>query len=288
VIRRDPLDGSARRPTLRRIATAAAPAVGRQEIAPSMTPPPAPPPLLVVAHGDGGADPRDETVRRLAEVLARRLDRPVDWATLKRPDTFAEARARLAAALDRADADPLGPVVVYPLFMAEGLFVRVRLPKLLAEHGFAETRMLPVFGLDPGLVDLVEHRLRSIASMQGGLEPKDLRIALIAHGSASGDPGSRLAAEAIAVPLRVRLAADVRLGFVEEAPVFDRLIAEARPDVVVGLFVSAGTHALDDVAAAVAADRRVRHHVDAIGRDAGVADLVERALAGISVPTSGV
>ncbi len=245
-----------------------------------MTPPDtAPPPLLVVAHGDGGADPRDETVRRLADALARRLDRPVDWATLKRPETFAEARARLAAALGRAAGDPLGPVVVYPLFMAEGLFVRVKLPKLLAEHGFAETRMLPVFGLDPGLVDLLEHRLRSIASMQGGLEPKDLTIALIAHGSASGDAGSRLASETIAATLRARLDADVRLGFIEEAPFHDRLIAEAKPVVVIGLFVSAGTHALDDVAAAVATSPHVLHHVDAIGRDTGVADLVEAALA---------
>lgn len=251
-----------------------------------MTPPePALPPLLVVAHGDGGADPRDETVRLLAEALARRLDRPVDWATLKRPETFAEARARLAAALGRSPEAPLGPVVVYPLFMAEGLFVRVKLPKLLAEHGFAETRMLPVFGLDPGLVDLVEHRLRSIASMQGGLEPKDLRIALIAHGSASGDPGSRRAAEAIAATLRARLGADVRLGFIEEAPVYDRLIADTKPAVVVGLFVSAGTHAVDDVAAAVATSPHVRHHVDAIGRDAGVAGLVEAALSAIFAPT---
>lgn len=243
-----------------------------------MTPPSPPaPPLLVVAHGDGGGDPRDETVRLLAERLARRLDRPVDWATLKRPDTFAEARGRFTAAL--GPDVPLGRVVVYPLFMAEGYFVRVRLPKLLAEHGFAETSMLPVFGLDPGLVDLIERRLRVVASMQGGLTPADLRIALIAHGSASGDAGSRLSSEAIAGTLRARLGGDLRLGFIEEAPFYDRLIAEEKPDVVVGLFVSAGTHALDDVAAAVAATPEVRHHVDAIGRDAGVADLVERALA---------
>lgn len=235
-------------------------------------------PLLVVAHGDGGEDPRDETVRLLAERLAKRLDRPVDWATLKRPATFAEARARLAAALGLDAETPLGRVTVYPLFMAEGQFVRVKLPRLLTEHGFDDMVMLPVFGLDPGLVDLIERRLRSIASMQGGLEPADLRIALIAHGSASGDAGSRLASEAIAVPLAARLRADVRLGFVEEVPFFDRVITEERPDVVIGLFVSAGTHALDDVAAAVAAALHVRHHVDAIGRDAGVADLVERAL----------
>lgn len=235
-------------------------------------------PLLLVAHGDGGSDPRDETVRLLAERLARRLDLPVDWATLKRPETFAEARARLIAALGGGGEDGAGPVDVYPLFMAEGHFVRVKLPRVLAEHGFEAVRLLPVFGLDPGLVDLIDHRLRSIASIEGGRRPADLAIVLVAHGSASGDAGSRLASEAITATLRTRLCADIHLGFIEEEPVFDRLIAEVRPAIVVGLFVSAGTHALDDVAAVVARTASVGHHVEAIGRDAGVADLVERAI----------
>jgi sirohydrochlorin ferrochelatase len=230
----------------------------------------APTALLVVAHGDGGADPRDETVRRLAERLAKRLDRPVDWATLKRPDSFEAAHTRLGAAAER--------VVVYPLFMANGYFVRVKLPKLLGESGFGDTEILPVFGLDLRLVDLVEHRLRSVASMQGGREPKDLRIALIAHGSASGDAGSRLASEAIAADLGYRLDTTLHLGFIEEAPFFHEVIG-AGAEIVVGLFVSAGTHALDDVAALVAKTPTVRHHVATVGDDAGVADMVEAALA---------
>jgi sirohydrochlorin ferrochelatase len=225
--------------------------------------------LLVVAHGDGGADPRDETVRRLAERLAKRLDLPVDWATLKRPETFAEAHARLGAAGER--------VAVYPLFMANGYFVRVKLPKLLGESGFGDTELLPVFGLDPRLVDLVEHRLRSIASMQGGREPKDLEIALIAHGSGSGDAGSRLASEAITADLGYRLGMKLHLGFIEEAPFFDAVIG-AGSQIVVGLFVSAGTHALDDVAAFVAKTPSVLHHVATVGDDAGVADMVAAAL----------
>ncbi|WP_333825424.1 sirohydrochlorin chelatase [Pinisolibacter sp.] len=226
--------------------------------------------LLVVAHGDGGADPRDETVRRLAERLAKRLDLPVDWATLKRPETFAEAHARLGAAAAR--------VAVYPLFMANGFFVRVKLPKLLGESGFGDTEILPVFGLDPRLIDLIEHRLRSIASMQGGREPKDFSIALIAHGSGSGDAGSRLASEAIAADLGYRLDTRLHLGFIEEAPFFEEVIG-ASAEIVVGLFVSAGTHALDDVAACVAKTPSVLHHVATVGDDAGVADMVEAALA---------
>ena len=229
----------------------------------------APTALLVVAHGDGGERPRDDTVRLLAERLAKRLDIPVDWATLKRPETFAAAHARLGAAAER--------LAVYPLFMAAGFFVRVKLPKLLAEAGFGEARLLPVFGLDPRLVDLVEHRLRSVASMQGGREPKDFRIVLVAHGSASGDTGSRRATEAIAADLSYRLATALHVAFIEEAPFFDEVIG-AGAEIVVGLFVSAGTHALDDVAACVAKTASVRHHVATVGDDAGVADMVLAAL----------
>ncbi len=236
-----------------------------------MTDRPAPTALLVVAHGDRGTDPRDDTVRTLAERLAKRLDLPVDWATLKRPETFAAARARLGAAAERLS--------VYPLFMAAGFFVRVKLPKLLAEAGFADAEVLPVFGLDPALVGLIEHRLRSIASMQGGREPKDFHIALIAHGSASGDTGSRRAAEAIAADLGYRLGTALHLGFIEEAPYFSEVIG-AGTEIVVGIFVSAGTHALDDVAALVAVTPSVLHHVATVGDDAGVAEMVVEALDG--------
>lgn len=239
-----------------------------------MTRSPAPTALLVVAHGDGGENPRDDTVRVLAERLAKRLDLPVDWATLKRPETFAAARERLGVAAER--------LVVYPLFMAAGFFVRVKLPKLLAEAGFGEAEILPVFGLDPTLVDLVEHRLRSIASMQGGREPRDFRIVLVAHGSASGDTGSRRATEAIAADLGYRLGTTPHVAFIEEAPFFDEAIG-AGAEIVVGLFVSAGTHALDDVAACVAKTPSVLHHVATVGDDAGVADMVAAALERVAV-----
>lgn len=225
--------------------------------------------LLVVAHGDGGTDPRDETVRVLAERLARRLDLPVDWAVLKRPETFAAAAGRLGAATAR--------LAVYPLFLSRGFFVRVKLPRLLADAGLGDAVVLPILGDDPALVDLVERRLRAVASLVGGREPKDFRIALVAHGSASGEAEPRRVASAITADLDLRLGAEIRLGYIEEAPFFDGVVPGA--EIVVGLFVSAGTHALDDVAALVAKTPSVRHHVAAIGEDAGLADLVAAALA---------
>ncbi len=233
--------------------------------------------ILLVAHGDGGADPRDLTIRRLADGLSARIPLPVAWATLKRPETFALARDRL---ID-AEATAAG-LLVMPLFMAEGWFVRRRLPTLLAEHGLAAARVLPAFGLDPGLPALLLRRIAALRAAAG--EPgAAARLVLVAHGSASGDTSNRGNAEAIAAALARATGGAPILAFIEEAPRFDAVIGTDGPEIVVGLFVSAGTHALDDVATRVAASPDVVAHLPAIGEDDAVLDLVtaaiERALA---------
>lgn len=222
--------------------------------------------ILITAHGDGGADGRDAVVQALAESLSRRMDVPVEWAVLKRPETFAEARARLGGAAKS--------VVIYPFFMTDGYFVRVKLPKILTDSGFATFHTLTPFGHDPGLTDLIEARLDAAVASARGEQP----IALIAHGSRSGEPASRRAAEGVAAALRQRGFAKLHLGFIEEAPLYSTVIAEAQPAIVLGYFASEGTHALDDVKSVVDDTPSVRHHITAIGADAGVVDIVARAV----------
>lgn len=228
--------------------------------------------VLLAAHGDGGEARENRAIRTVAERLARRLDVPVDWAVLKDPETFPAARARLG------DAVGAGRVAVYPFFMAEGYFVRSRLPKMLREAGFGETEILTPFGLDPRLVDLIEHRLRSVAAMQGGRTPAEFRILMVAHGSGSGEPASRLRAEAVAADLAFRGLGAIHLGFIEEPPFVGDAFEAVDPEIVLGFFASEGTHALDDVATLVAERPRILHHVTAIGMDLEVADLVARAV----------
>jgi sirohydrochlorin ferrochelatase len=229
--------------------------------------------ILLAAHGDGGTDPRDLTIRRLAEGLAARIPLPVAWATLKRPETFARARDRLVA----AGVAPAG-LVVMPLFMAEGWFVRRRLPTLLAEHGLAAARVLPALGLDPGLPALLGRRITELraAHAEAGAAA---RLVLVAHGSGSGDTSNRRNAEAIAATLAATTGSAPTLAFIEEAPRWDEVIGADGPEIVVGLFVSAGTHALDDVATRVAASPSVLAHLPAIGEDDAVLDLVAGTIA---------
>jgi sirohydrochlorin ferrochelatase len=223
--------------------------------------------LLIVAHGDGGEARLNGNVQHLAGQLARRLDLPVDWAVLKEPETFDEARKRLGEAA-------AGRVLVFPLFMSDGYFVRVKMPKILRDHGFANTDRLTPLGLLDPLIDLIEQRLRSLASLSGGLVPADLPTLMVAHGSRSGEPASRLRAETVAATLTARGLGTIHLAFIEEPPSVAEQLAAIDPKVVIGFFASEGTHALNDVKELVDQRPGVLHHVAAIGTDEGIAGLV--------------
>ncbi len=226
--------------------------------------------VLLAAHGDGGEARRNQALRLVADDLADRVAVPVDWAVLKEPETFAAAHARLGRAAG-------GRVVVYPFFMSDGYFVRIRLPQVLARAGFTQTVLLAPLGADPRLLDLVEARIRGFVDDDGDATAEP-RVLLVAHGSASGEPASRRGAEAAAAALDARGLGYIHLGYIEEPPLVAEAIAAVDPDIVIGYFASEGTHALDDVATLVAERPRIIHHVAAIGTDPGIPALVAAAV----------
>ncbi|MDR3497028.1 MAG: CbiX/SirB N-terminal domain-containing protein [Ancalomicrobiaceae bacterium] len=205
-------------------------------------------------------------MRALAASLGQRLGLPADWAVIRQPETFALARARLGAAAE-------GQVLVVPFFLSEGYFVRVRLPRLLADHGFAESERLALFGALPGLIDLISARIGELAG-----DTAMPKVLVVAHGSASGEIAPRQVAERMAEALARRGAGDVHLAFIEEPPSVATQIAAVRPEIVVGLFASEGTHALDDVAALVATAPSVTGHIAAIGADPSIPAIVAAAV----------
>jgi sirohydrochlorin ferrochelatase len=232
--------------------------------------------LLVVAHGDGGPDPRDIGTRQLTARLSERLAIPVACAMLRRPETVAAARATLFGA---SELWPAGErdLIVYPFFMTEGWFVREKLPKVLTAAGFSDWLRLDPFGSDPALIDYLDRKLTGIAA-RAGRDRDTLNAVLIAHGSASGEAGSRLGTEAIRDRLAERGWGNLSVGFIEEEPFYDALIAERQPEAVIGLFVTSGTHAVNDVAGIVARTPSVREHVLAVGLEEEVVDWVMRQL----------
>lgn len=175
------------------------------------------PAAIIVAHGSPSAP---ELVERPVRALARRVGAllpgcRVLGATLAAPGA-------LEAALREAGPGP----VVYPMFMADGWFVRKALPSRLRAAGCRQFEIVLPFGRDPAV-----RSLALAAALDGaaahGLRASGTALLLAAHGSPS-DPRPRDAAERAAAVIRAAGAfRAVLTGFVDEAP---RLRDAARVD----------------------------------------------------------
>jgi len=130
---------------------------------------------LLAAHGERGGGADNASVERLAAGLSRQ-GLEVHFGFIKGMPTIAEAM--------RACTAPR--LLVYPLFLADGFFTRIRLPQLIAEagppHSGCVIEILPPLGLDPGLASLVATKA-SEAARTGGCPEHQVTIVLLAHGS---------------------------------------------------------------------------------------------------------
>jgi sirohydrochlorin ferrochelatase len=147
-------------------------------------------------------------------------------------------------------------VLVYPLFMSEGYFTRVRLPQLLAAAAPVSGRrvtLLPALGCDPRLAALIADKA-GVAVRARGFAERDVAVVLLAHGSRS-DAASRHAAQHAARRIdALRRFAGVACAFLEEPPALaDCIAALSGPAVVIGLFVGDGLHGGQDVPALIGA-----------------------------------
>ncbi len=141
--------------------------------------------------------------------------------------------------------------MIYPLFMADGYFVNVAIPRQLANQDGRAVQVHTPLGLHPELPRLVAN-LALNAAHDENTDPGTHELLLAAHGS-KHEPASRLASEDMAAKLRaLGIFAGVSVGFLEEAPfVADQLSAISRPVIVVGLFAGQGMHGAGDVPQAV-------------------------------------
>ncbi len=206
--------------------------------------------LLLAAHGERGGGASNDGVARLATVLAaRNLAAQVGFGFIKGAPTIGEAVRALA----------LCETLVYPLFLSDGWFSRVQLPRLLKEthrNGDRTIRILPPLGLDPALADLVAGKAMSAAQAYG-FAAALTGIVLLAHGSAR-DRASQAAAEQLAAELGATKKFDsVAVAFLEQAPSLSDILSDmSGPVVVVGLFAGEGLHGKEDVSSLITAQRR--------------------------------
>lgn len=222
--------------------------------------------VVLVAHGSP-SDPAspDRVLKDLAaQVQALLPGVQVRASTLAMPGS-------VEAALAGYD-DPL----IYPFFMAEGWFTRRELPRRIAAAG-VRGRVLPPFGLEPDLPDLIL-RTTLEAAKRFGIAPETADLILVAHGSRS--PGrAKEAPLAMAETLaRITPFAAVRPAFIEEPP-FVADVARGARGLCLPFFALRAGHVGTDIPAALQEAGFSGPLLPAIGEHPEVAGIIARGLA---------
>jgi sirohydrochlorin cobaltochelatase len=196
---------------------------------------------MLAAHGERRASADNAGVARLAENLAAAgVAEEVGFGFIKGTPSVDEAIRALSSC----------HVVVYPLFLADGYFTRVVLPRLVlgAIHQDAARTItiLPPLGLEPALADLIADEA-ALAANTHAISPEEITVVLLAHGS-TDDKASRISAERLAERVRQRPCfRETRIALLEEAASLAEAIADVHgPTIVVGLFAGEGMHGAED------------------------------------------
>jgi len=231
--------------------------------------------LLLAAHGERRTDADNVGVVALARRLA------AEGVAVEVAAGFVKGSPGIDDAI-RAFAQR--DVVVYPLFLADGYFTRVALPRLISKARHDDSarliKVLPPLGLDPALVDVIVDEARAVAQARG-ISQEETAVVLLAHGSTK-DRASRTATEQLADRVReCRRFREIRIALLEEPPSLAEAVDDVRgPVVVVGLFTGEGMHGVDDAERLVAAlAREDVILIGPVGTFAGIAAVIGAAVA---------
>jgi sirohydrochlorin ferrochelatase len=227
------------------------------------------PSVLLVAHGQpSDPAPAEADVARLADKVATELpDWDVRSATLAAPDALRHALTGTSAPL------------VFPLFMADGWFIRTALPDRLHKAGAADARVLTPFGLLPE-VHALAAQVAEDAARARGWRPEDSTLILAAHGSGRSPYPAEAANQTAAVIAAQTVFAAIRTGFIEEAP----YLADAASDagsraICLPLFIARWGHVIEDIPNALVGTGFRGALLDPIDTRPEVPALIARAIA---------
>lgn len=211
---------------------------------------------VIVAHGQPSDPlPAATEIAALAEQVAHHLpDWQVRSATLAEPEALAQAVSG-------------GRGVIYPLFMAEGWFTQVHLPKRLQAAGGQGWHILPPFGTDPAIAALAVDLARAAARP----------ILLAAHGSFRSNAPSEIAHD-----MAARIMADTglpaRAAFIDQAPQIAEVAATMRDASCLPFFAARGGHVIDDLPAALDEAGFTGPRLDPLGLDPRVPAIIAAAI----------
>lgn len=228
---------------------------------------------VLVAHGDrGGASPNAALRAQAKAVSARVTPAHVCAGVLK-------GEPSLESALAEAGATGAQRIVVYPLFMADGYFMR-KVRERVAAAGLSHApAILDPLGLDPALPEILLQETEKMASREG-IEPVSARLLVVGHGSKLGPAAANATRKAAARAAIARRFATVTTAFLEEEPFLDDMLRRggAQPTVVAGFFFGDGMHAGEDVPDAIEETGANAIYTGAIGNSPAVANLIASAI----------
>jgi sirohydrochlorin ferrochelatase len=231
---------------------------------------------LIVAHGAPSApDGPEQALRGLAATVQMLLlgGWPDGWSV--RAATLA-APGAIAAALD--GFGDVGPLLVYPHFMADGWFSTEELPRRLRVEGAGGVEILPAFGLDPAVLALCQRRAGE-AVLAEGYSIGEAALLLAAHGSPS-DPRPAVAANAaVRYLVESGLFREVRAGFVDQAPFLADAARIDGPAICLPFFASRAGHVETDLPAALRQASFPGPMLAPVGADAEAPTIIAAALA---------
>ncbi|WP_112875333.1 CbiX/SirB N-terminal domain-containing protein [Paracoccus endophyticus] len=226
-------------------------------------PPPGPRSAAVLAHGQPG-DPaplQADLDAFAAQVAAHLPGWDVRGATLACPRSLTRLR---------------GIGRIYPLFMADGWFVRSEMPRRLSAAGVEGYAVLPPLGLDPDLPAL-GLTLALDTAAAAGIAPAHATLVVVGHGSQrarASAASTRAFADVLAAADRF---AAVTTAFIEEPPFLSELRPPA-PALCLPFFATEAGHTTEDIPAGWREAGAPGPLTAPLGRVPAVAALVARAI----------
>jgi AsmA protein len=202
--------------------------------------------LVLAAHGDRGGSSRNEGLAaHVAALAGANRYASVSGGVLN-------GEPSLEAALAHADASGATQVIIYPMFMSVGYFVKTVLAERVSAAGLkTPTGILQPLGLDKRVpLLMLESALRGVKSAE--LDPATARLLVAGHGSKHGPENADSTKRAARSLAPHSPFARIETAFLEEQPfIADALENYSGTSVVAGFFSGDGLHASNDIPEAI-------------------------------------
>ncbi len=221
--------------------------------------------LIIVTNGEARGEKRNSALLKLTASLQNHEDlrqKDIDKVSC----CVLSGKPTVSAALQQA-AKTADHILIYPLFMSEGYFLKTALPSQIASSDISTPiTMLPSLSSDPALPPLLYQKaLETLRTTQWQIE--ETRLLIVGHGS-SKNPAS---AQATRRQARNLITSSQFLGietaFLEEEPFIEELLGHTKqlPTIIIGYFTGQGLHGKNDIEQAIETTGANAVYADSIG-----------------------